>query len=77
MSQAGALLHTLDGQWLSKKTKYKIHNNPEIKGRGRYRGNNLLIANWYVTPEGTIYTLLANNDYVKVLRIAGEMGGSP
>jgi len=72
LSASGDPAYRLDGKWLSEKLRYKIHNFPDNVGWGKYRGKEFLIVNWYVTPDGTIYALLANNDYVKVLKIVDE-----
>jgi hypothetical protein len=68
-SREGLLLYRIDARWLSQRTKYKVHDYLDLEGWGAFRGKDLLIVNWYVTLDGTIYGLLANNDYVKVLRI--------
>lgn len=70
-SPDGTQLGTIDGTLLTKNTQYKVYdyytgrNIDWLKMKGKY----FLIVNWYVTPSGTIYVLLANNDYVKVLKI--------
>jgi len=71
-SSKGDYLYEIDGDFLSKKTGYKVYDYYLIQQRGGWgdlRGKELLIVNWYVTPDGTIYALLANNDYIKVIKI--------
>lgn len=73
-SREGKLLNTIDGPFLTKHTSYSIYDyytGRDImeRGWGKLRGREFLIVNWYVTPSGTIYALLANNDSIKVLRI--------
>lgn len=73
-SAGGSLLSTLDSVLLKKHTKYKIYDyytgrNKLGLGLSDNIGKDFMIVNWYVTPSGVVYVLLANNDYVKVLRI--------
>ncbi len=74
-SASGVLLSTLDSTLLTKHMGYKIYDY--YTGRDKLGlglsgniGKDFMIVNWYVTPSGVIYVLLANNDYIKVLRIA-------
>ncbi len=73
-SAGGILLNTLDSTLLTKHTEYKIYDYYTGRNKlGLALSSNIakdfMIVNWYVTPSGTIYVLLANNDYLKVLRI--------
>ena len=72
-SADGRLLYKIDGEWLTKQTRYKVFDYYNLNLPVNYwqllKGNELLIVNWYVTPDGVIYVLLANNDYVKALKI--------
>lgn len=74
-SSRGDLLGTIDGELLTRQTGYNVYDYHKMTrggGFGGLAGRDLLIVNWYVTGSGDIYTLLANNDYVKVLRIEEE-----
>jgi hypothetical protein len=73
LSASGDIICTLDGEWLSRRTGYVVRTYPSIDGWGKYRGRQFLVINWYVTNDGAIYCLLANNDYVKVLRIVEKL----
>lgn len=69
-SSQEVLLFTIDGNLLTEKTKYKVYDYYTMKPFWiELKGSEFLIVNWYVIPSGVIYVLLANNDYVKVLRI--------
>jgi len=68
-SREGLLLYKIDAKWLSQGTKYEVHDYLSMDGWGAFRGKDLLIVNWYVTADGSIYALIANNDHVKVLKI--------
>ena len=72
-SSSGSPLDTFSGLFLTKLTRYKVYDYYTIRATEidwtELKGNNLLIVNWYVSPNGIIYALLANRDYVKVLRI--------
>jgi hypothetical protein len=73
-SPEGKLLSTIDGPLLTKHTKYKVYDyytgrNKLVLDLQYMKKNDYMIATWYVTPSGVIYALIANTEYVKVLKI--------
>ncbi|RJQ53425.1 MAG: hypothetical protein C4526_06575 [Nitrospiraceae bacterium] len=69
-SAQGVLLRTIDGPLLTRHTQYNVYDYYTKKvGLGEMKGKDFLIVNWHVTPSGSIYTLIANTEYVKVLKI--------
>jgi hypothetical protein len=71
-SSTGVLLNTIDGKILTEKTKIKIFDyftRPKDHSWIDVEGQEFMIVNWYVYSNGDINALLANKDYVKVLRI--------
>jgi hypothetical protein len=68
---AGILLSKIDGALLSKHTKYKVYDYYTTRNIDwtEMKGNDFMIVNWHVTPSGGIYALIANTEYVKVLKI--------
>jgi hypothetical protein len=71
-SPTGVLLSTIDGKLLTKNTKYKVYDYYTTTQNIDWidmKGRDCMIVNWYVTPSGIIYALIANTDYVKVLQI--------
>ncbi|OPY72396.1 MAG: hypothetical protein A4E64_02954 [Syntrophorhabdus sp. PtaU1.Bin058] len=67
-SPSGDLVFKIDSEWLSRNMKYHVGAVPGSE-LTELKGNNLSIFNWYVTHNGNLYILLANNDLVKVFRI--------
>jgi hypothetical protein len=69
-SDKGTLLKTIDGALLTRHTKYNVYDYYTMKiGLPDMKGKDFIIANWHVTPSGGIYALIANTEYVKVLKI--------
>lgn len=73
-SPGGDMTGTIDGTWLTQHTKYQVvdYFSKGVKLSFYLRemkGKRFIIVNWHVTPAGTIYCLLANNDQVKVIEI--------